>query len=491
LSERLSARELLDLVLDEGSFVSWDVPPDHGVIAETYAAQLQSAQQRTGLDECVVTGEGLLRSRRVAVIVVEFDFMGGSIGVASALRIVAAVERATAQRLPLLAAPASSGTRMQEGTLAFVKMVKVSSAIARHKASGLPYLVYLRHPTTGGVLASWGSLGHVTAAEPHALIGFLGPRVYEALYERPFPSGVQTAENLYHRGLIDAVVPPDCLAHVLDRTLGILLANRDGQCDMRDPSSAKPRLEDGWDAVISSRRRERPGIRELLRCIATSFVPLSGTGHGERDPALLIALARIGSLPCVVLGQDRRFQAHDSRLGPGGLREARRAMHLAAELRLPLVTVIDTPGLALSVEAEEGGTAGEIAGCLADLVTLRTPTLAILLGEGTGGGALALLPADKVVAAQNAWLAPLPPEGASAIAYRDIRHAPEMARAQQVSSTDLLNNGIVDRIVAEMPDAADEPVAFCMRLGEVLRYELAALLQRNVDDLVTQRYGRF
>ena len=112
-------------------------------------------------------------------------------------------------------------------------------------------------------------------------------------------------------------------------------------------------------------------------------------------------------------------------------------MRLAVELGLPLMTVIDTPGAALSPEAEEGGLAGEIARCLSDLVTLRAPTLCLMLGEGNGGGALALLPADRVVAAQHAWLSPLPPEGASAIVHRDVEHAPDMARDQHVRSTDL------------------------------------------------------
>ena len=124
-------------------------------------------------------------------------------------------------------------------------------------------------------------------------------------------------------------------------------------------------------------------------------------------------------------------------MGPEALREARRGMRLASELGLPLVTVIDTQGAALSPEAENGGLAGEIARCLADLVTLDAPTLCLMLGEGNGGGALALLPADRVIAAQHAWLSPLPPEGASAIVHRDLDHAPEMARAQQVRALDL------------------------------------------------------
>jgi acetyl-CoA carboxylase carboxyl transferase subunit beta len=165
-------------------------------------------------------------------------------------------------------------------------------------------------------------------------------------------------------------------------------------------------------------------------------------------------------------------------------------MRLASELGLPLVTVIDTQGAALSPDAENGGLAGEIARCLADLVTLDAPTLCLLLGEGTGGGALALLPADRVIAAQHAWLSPLPPEGASAIVHRDLDHAPDMARAQQVRAIDLFHRGVVDVIVPERPDAADEPEAFCRRVGAVLEYELASLLKAGPGGPVarTRRY---
>ncbi|WP_442940185.1 carboxyl transferase domain-containing protein [Nocardioides sp. B-3] len=123
-------------------------------------------------------------------------------------------------------------------------------------------------------------------------------------------------------------------------------------------------------------------------------------------------------------------------------------------------------------------------------MTLTAPTLCLMLGEGNGGGALAFLPADRVVAAQHARLSPLPPEGASAIVHRDLDHAPEMARAQQVRALDLYRRGIVDRIVAEKPDAADEPEAFCRRVGAVLEYELAALINRGAGSAAdrTKRY---
>lgn len=488
---RMSALELLDVVLDDGSFQCWDTEPVAVPAGESYAAELARARERTGLDEAVVTGEGRLRGRRVALIACEFSFLAGSIGVAAAERLVVAIERASAEGLPLLAAPVSGGTRMQEGTVAFLQMVKISAAIAAHKAAGLPYLVYLRNPTTGGVLASWGSLGHVTVAEPGALVGFLGPRVYEALYGEPFPPGVQVSENLHAHGLVDAVLPVQDLAAIADRALNVLLSPREGLPDV-PPLPDEPLLDvPAWESITRSRREDRPGIRRLLRYAATDVVPLNGTGEGESDPGLLLVLARFGGAPCVLLGQDRRGQSAERPMGPAALREARRGMRLARELRLPLVTVIDTPGAALSKEAEEGGLAGEIARSLAELVTLQAPTVAVLLGQGTGGGALALVPADRVVAAQHGWLSPLPPEGASAIGHRDITHAPQMAAEQGVRSADLLAAGIVDRVVAERPDAADEPEAFCRRMGQVLQHELVALMQAVPATRYAERLARY
>ena len=192
---------------------------------------------------------------------------------------------------------------MQEGTVAFLQMVKIAAAVELHKQAHLPYLVYLRHPTTGGVFASWGSLGHVTAAEPGALIGFLGPRVYEHLYGEPFPSGVQTAENLQRHGVIDAVVPLDVLR-----------------------VDARPRAEGGLRRARrpppATRRPSRcptspPGSRSRRRAVPTGPASATLLRHGTTDgcccraPAqgeaatMLLALARFGGQPAVVLGQQR------------------------------------------------------------------------------------------------------------------------------------------------------------------------------------------
>ncbi|MBB5936294.1 carboxyl transferase domain-containing protein [Streptomyces zagrosensis] len=581
---RPTARELIETVAAPKSWRCWDKPVEVTTADPDYLAALQRARERTGLDESVITGECLLSGQRVAIVACEFGFLAGSIGVAAGERLVRAVERATAERLPLLAAPASGGTRMQEGTVAFVQMVKVTAAITAHKAAGLPYLVHLRHPTTGGVLASWGSLGHVTSAEPGALIGFLGPRVHEALYGERFPAGVQVAENLLAHGLVDAVLPTAHLPGVAARALRVLSGGgptTDGSPDAAPgpgtplapgaplapgiplapgvvpapPAPGALPVPDAAESIRRSRRPERPGVRALLRVAAEDVTPLSGTGAGEHDPGMLLALAKVGGTPCVVLGHDRgdrgdpgdpgapggamgrRLDAPSGAdaetgpvvgaaagaeagagaaagvgqpLGPAGLRTARRGMRIAAELGLPLLTVVDTAGAALSQAAEEGGLAGEIARCLADLVTLPAPTLCLLLGQGAGGGALALLPADRVLAARHAWLSPLPPEGASAILYRTTERAYEVAARQGVRSADLLAAGIVDRVVEETEpragatvrdgvpgaepvspvrdrDAADAPAEFLTRLGVILGAELAALRARDPAERLAAR----
>lgn len=488
---RPNSAELIAAVLDEGSWVSWDEAPlPVAAPGSDYATTLAAAADRAGTDEAIVTGAGRIGGHRVAAIVGEFNFLAGSIGRAAAERIVRAFERATEEGLPLFAAPTSGGTRMQEGTPAFVTMVKITAAVGAFKARRLPYITYLRHPTTGGVFASWGSLGHVTVGEPGATIGFLGARVYEALYGQPFPDGVQTAENLWNHGLLDAVLPVDDLRDIAIRFLGLVLAPRE-QPPVEDvPTEQLPDLP-AWDSITRSRDPDRPGVRAILRHGADDVIPLFGTGAGEWDRSLLLALARFEGVPCVVLGQDRQSEAAQKPLSPSGLRVARRGMRLAHELGIPLVSLIDTAGAALSKDAEEGGLAGEIARSLAELVALSEPTVCVLLGQGTGGGALALMPADRVICAQHSWLSPLPPEGASAILYRTADRAPELASRQRVRSRDLLADGIVDRIVAEHPDAAQEPEDFSRRMAKAIAHELTELTRMERAERMAARHARY
>lgn len=449
---RTSAKDLIAQVLDTGSFLSWDTPPDYGAISDSYRADLQKAQEKSGVDEAVITGEGTVDGVRVAFILSEFSFLGGSIGAATSRRIIRAIHKATAEKLPLLISPSSGGTRMQEGTPAFAMMISITTAVYRHKDAHLPFLVYLRNPTMGGVMASWGSAGHFTFAEPEALLGFLGPRVVELTTGTPMPDGVQTGENLAEHGVIDGVVSPTQLRAAVVKIMRVL--SKASLSRQRHSLTAPGELRGAWESIQITREPGRPGVADLVRHLGPDVIKLSGTGDGRISRATTVALARIGGRPVVLIGQDR----HHLPLGPSALRFARRGITLARELQLPIISIIDTPGAELSQQAEEQGLAGSIARTLGELVDAPVPTISVILGQGCGGGALAMLPADRVLAAENAWLSPLPPEGASAIIYRDTSHAPEMMEQQGVSAGAMLKSGIIDGLIAETDDFVDEVI---------------------------------
>lgn len=493
----MGALQVIATIADPDSFRRWDAPaPDDGG-GDLYAGQRRAAAERSGVDESVITGTAHVDGQPIAIVAGEFAYLAGSIGDVAAGRIVRAIDRAARERLPVLAMTASGGTRMQEGTAAFVHMAAIAASVARHRAAGLPYITWLRHPTTGGVLASWGSLGQVTWAEPGALVGFLGPRVYEVLHGEPFPPDVQTAEGMYRGGLVDDLVPLQSLRSRLSMVLAVTRpAERFRATATADAGTgAAPNAVDSWDCVQRSRRADRPGLADLLSMACTDVTRLRGTGDGVesgRGPsgAVVVALATWRGRGVVVVGQDIAAQRTGAALDADALRLARRGMALAGELGVPLVTVVDTAGAELSVRAERGGIARQIAWCLADLMTVPVPTVSVLLGQGSGGGALALLPADRIIAAQHGWLSPLPPEGASAILHRTPNLADRLAREQGVGSCALLAAGVVDEVVAENPDAADEPFAFCQRVADAVDRALTCVLPIADGDRLAQRAGR-
>lgn len=500
---RIAATALIDALVDEGTFREWlptdlQIPGELDRGVDEYSLELQSAREQTGRRESVVAGDALIGGIRAALVVGDFDFLAGSVGREACQLVIAAFVRAQQLGLPVFASPSSGGTRMQEGTRAFVLMADVAASIHRFRDAGNLLVVWLRNPTTGGVMATWGSLGSVTFGEPGALVGFLGPRVFEMLSGDQFPPGVQVTENLARCGVIDAVVP---LEHLRDDVQAVLKVasgseptsgvSMGGAQGTRDDSVFATGNPDPWHCVLKTREPDRPTAVALIAENVTAATRLHGTGAGERGDAVALCLGRWRGISAVIVAQDRLAQSAGDHLGPAALRTARRGFRLAAELGLPLVTVVDTPGAELSVAAEEGALAGEIARCLADLTTLNVPTVSVLLGMGCGGGALALLPGDRVVAAENAWVSPLPLEGASIIRHRTPEKAAQMARDQKVAAWQLAEAGIVDVVVAERPDAAREPGEFLERLGTVVQRELLDLIAQDSEDRRTARDQRY
>lgn len=223
----------LSLILDRGSFKELDAE-----LASTdplefpcYRQKLEKAQHKTGMNEAVVTALGRIGGIRVAVGVLDSRFFMGSMSAALGEKVTRLVEQATRARIPLILFSASGGARMQEGILSLMQMAKTSAALERFSRRGGLYISVLTHPTTGGVTASFASLGDIMLAEPEALIGFAGPRVIEQTIGQELPEGFQSAEYLLEHGFLDAVVPRSQMRETIIQLLklhGKAGANRDG-----------------------------------------------------------------------------------------------------------------------------------------------------------------------------------------------------------------------------------------------------------------------
>jgi acetyl-CoA carboxylase carboxyl transferase subunit beta len=210
--QRIDSEERIRLIADPGSFENLhaDLSPSDPLAFKdrrSYADRLRDSQQATGLRDAVVTGLCRLEGIPLALGVMDFRFMGGSMGSVVGEKLTRLIEIATARRYPLLIVCASGGARMQEGMLSLMQMAKISGALERHRRAELLYLPLLTHPTTGGVTASFAMLGDLILAEPKALIGFAGRRVIEQTLREKLPEGFQTAEYLQDHGFVDAIVP--------------------------------------------------------------------------------------------------------------------------------------------------------------------------------------------------------------------------------------------------------------------------------------------
>lgn len=204
----ISSLERLQSILDEGSFQEIDTGLDSvdALGFKGYLDKVKAYQAKTGLKEAVVTGRGNIDGTALLLAVMDFRFLGASMGSVVGEKITRAIETATAERKPVIVFSASGGARMHEGILSLMQMAKTSGALARHAESRLPYISVLTHPTTGGVTASFATLGDIIIAEPKCMIGFAGPRVVKETTHADLPPGFQTAEFMMQHGLVDMIV---------------------------------------------------------------------------------------------------------------------------------------------------------------------------------------------------------------------------------------------------------------------------------------------
>ena len=517
---RMGARERIGALADPGSFrethaemISVDPLAFRDRIP--YRDRLDDAQQRTGLGEAVVTGTLRLGGRPAVVAVLDFDFLGGSMGSVVGEKIALAFELAVKQRLPVVTVVASGGARMQEGILSLAQMAKTAAAAQRLHAARLPYISVLTNPTTGGVFASFASLGDVQVAEPGALIGFAGPRVIEQTARPPgdgapspsaeagsgaaSPPAVpsHSAEFLLAHGMVDVVIDRERLREVLAALLGYLSPEyrlSRGRGGEHEPVAPRPRAS-AWDTVQLARHPARPTALDYIHRLLPDFVELHGDRLYGDDPAIVIGLGDLAGQPVAVIGQERGPSDPARRGGralPEGYRKAERMMRLAAKFHLPLITFVDTPGAEPGIEAEARGLAGSLALCLARMASLPVPSVATIIGEGGSGGAIALAVADRVLMLEHAIYSVISPEGASAILFRDAAQAAGLAPSLRLTAPDLRDLGVIDAVVPEPSGGAHtDPDAAARYLKDAILHQLITLQATPVRRLVGARYRRY
>lgn len=496
----ISASQWIELLFDQDSFdehfAGLTTPdPLHFSDSRPYPERIEEARTKSGGDEAVHIGSARVGGIEVVAAVSDFRFIGGSMGFVQGERVATAMDRARRAHRPFVTVTCSGGARMQEGMIALLQMSKTAAAAQRLHEAGVPIITILADPTTGGVYASYASQGDVILAESEALIGFAGPRV-RAVKDVDEKRETLYAEDLLEGGLVDAVLPRDAIRDQLIRVLALLREPVAPNTDLLPPPVEVRHLERGWTVVERARHQDRPRAMQYIERIAADFVPLRGDRSGVDDPALLGGLARIGDTNCVVIAQgrgDRQLDGdrHDGRMNAAGYRKAKRLMQLADRLQLPLITFVDTPGAHDGIADEASGLAGSISDCLAQMSALTTPSVAVVIGEGGSGGALALTMADRILMQQNAMYAITSPEGAAAILFRDRERAAEVAEALGVSAGELHELGVIDEIVPEPAGGAHvDPDGAIRMLEPTVRRALAEVMKGRGTNRRQQREER-
>jgi acetyl-CoA carboxylase carboxyl transferase subunit beta len=360
----------------------------------------------------------------------------------------------------------------------------------------VPFVSVLTNPTTGGVYASFATQADVILAEPGALIGFAGPRVVEQTTGERLPPGSHTAEFVLEHGQIDAIIARPRLRGTLATLLGLFAGGRAPEPPRHEPPPAPGEAHpSAWATVQLARRPDRPTALDYLRELMPNFIELHGDRvHGD-DPAVVCGLGSLDGAPLVVIGQERG-PADPTRRGgrmyPEGYRKATRMMRLAAHLRLPLLTLIDTPGAHPGLEAEQRNLAGALSQALGTLSRVPTPVIAAVIGEGGSGGALALGVADRILMLENAVYAVIAPEGAAAILYRDAERAEEVAAALKLTAHDCLALGVIDAVVPEPEGGAHlDPRYAALQLKAATLAALGELQRKGERRLLEERYRKF
>ena len=538
---RMPAQKRIEFLTEADSFEEWDkgLSTENPLHMIGYPDKIKALQDKTKLDEAVVTGKARIGENEVALMVMDGRFLMASMGEVVGEKIARGVERATKEKLPVIIFTCSGGARMQEGMTSLMQMAKTSAALKRHSDAGLLYITVLTDPTTGGVTASFAMLGDIILAEPKALIGFAGPRVIEQTIHKKLPKGFQRSEFLLKHGFIDKIVERKDMKVVLEQILTMhrLTTNHSGivkntgavseiktDLNIVNPSSKREDVQavlnknagksrkqklslaqkkragekTAWERVLISREKDRPVGEDYIYGLFEEFIEFHGDRNFGDDAAICGGIAYFQGKPVTVIAQMKGKSTAENiarNFGmpePEGYRKALRLMKQAEKFHRPIICFVDTPGAFCGMEAEERGQGEAIARNLYEMSALKTPILSVLIGEGGSGGALAMAVADEVWILENAVYSILSPEGYAAILWKDGSQAARAAKAMKLTSYDLYKAGFVEKIIPE-PEGytLDSIINVFDNLEENISVFLENSKSMTEEERVEQRYQRF
>ena len=511
----MPAYRRIKMIADRKSFVEWDAEMEeqNPLQYRGYEEKLRALQEKTGLNEAVVTGKCTIKGISVALGVCDCRFMMSSMGEVVGEKITRVFERATEEKLPVILYICSGGARMQEGLVSLMQMAKTSMALRKHSDAGLLYVPVLTDPTTGGVTASFAMLGDIILAEPKALIGFAGPRVIEQTIGQKLPKGFQKAEFLLEHGFIDKIVERDDQRIVLADILK--LHENKGQnsstskvaeshiSDKSNGNTVWPKfIPSGsftpWEHVQLARAKTRPTGKDYIEALFDDFIEFHGDRHCGDDAAVIGGVAFFHGHPVTVLAQEKgegtkeNIARNFGMVSPEGYWKSLRLMQQAEKFHRPVICLVDTPGAFCGLEAEERGQGEAIAKNLYTLAGLTVPVLSIVIGEGGSGGALAFAVSDEVWMLEHSVYSILSPAGFASILWKDSKKAKEAAEVMKLTAEDLCEMGMIEHVIPETEPVNREnmeDVAGCLENG------IADFLEKyggkETEELLEHRYQRF
>ena len=498
----VTARQRIELLADKGTFKEFykyvsSVEPLSFSRRARYRKFLAQDQDRTGLTEAVVTGKCRIGDIEAMLIVLDFGFMGGTMGSVVGEKVSMAFENAARKALPAVAVVSGGGTRIQEGVLSLMQMAKTVTAANRLRNEEVPFIVVLANPSTGQAYASFANLADVILAEPGSLIGLSPLRTLREVSKMPLPLDAHTAEAHVGHGLLDNVVDRENLQPRVASLLEILTAHKRGSSNHKSLLKAEPQIcaeVEPWEAVSAARNTERPQAGAYFRSMLDPFIELRGDRLNSDDRSIVAGLGFMEGQPVAVIGQQRRPLVEGERyhVFPDGLRKAQRVIDLASRFKLPLVTLIDTQGADPGLEAEEQGIGNAIATTLSSMLTVPTPMVSVVIGEGGSEGALALGLSDRILIQQYAVYSPMSVNHTLGAAHHDHMLDREAAEALMLTAHDCVELGIADQVVGEPEGGAHvDPREASSSLKTAILANIVQLAKMSQGKLLKKRYRKF